>query len=169
MSTGDALRSFIEREIEMLGYELVRLDHAARGRRRIIRIFIDEPERGVTIDDCVRVTKALGLVLDASTLVQGPYNLEISSPGIDRPLTRPEHFARFAGHGARIEYADETGAKRTVIGTLGGVLDKAVRVTADGDDLSIPLAAVMKANLHGESWEVGGKEERRRHRRRKGR
>lgn len=166
MSTVDALNSVIEREVEMLGYELVRLDHAARGRRRVIRVFIDEPERGVTIDDCVRVTKALGLVLDASSLVQGPYNLEVSSPGIDRPLTRPEHFSRFAGHGARIEYADEAGAKRTVIGELAGVSGGVVKVVVEGVDTAVPLAAVIRANLHGETWEIGRKQERRRHRRR---
>jgi ribosome maturation factor RimP len=169
MSAGDALHSVVEREVEMLGYELVRLDQASRGRRRVVRIFIDEPERGVTIDDCVRVTKALGLVLDASPVIDGPYTLEVSSPGIDRPLTRPEHYARFTGHGARIEYMDEAGTKRTVIGRLSGVSGGAVTIDVDGSDLTIPVESVHKANLHGETWEIGGKDERRRHRRDRGR
>jgi len=168
MSTGDALNSVIEREIELLGYELVRLDSFARGRRRVLRIFIDEPERSVTIDDCVRVTKALGLVLDASDLIPGPYNLEVSSPGIDRPLVRPEHFTRFAGHGVRIEYAERDGAKRTVIGELAGLAGGIITVREGGAESAIPLAAVLKANLHGETWEIGKKHERRRHRRSKG-
>lgn len=166
MSTEDALRQVVEREVEMLGYELLRLDHAARGRRRVIRVFIDEPERAVTIDDCVRVTKALGLVLDASSLVQGSYTLEVSSPGVDRSLTKPEHFARFAGHGARIEYTDEAGEKRTVIGELASISGGALRILTAGTEQAIPLAAIAKANLHGESWEIGGKGERRGGRRR---
>ncbi|MDD3642745.1 MAG: ribosome maturation factor RimP [Candidatus Krumholzibacteria bacterium] len=169
MSADDALRSVIEREVEMLGYELVRLDQYARGRRSVIRIFIDEPERAVSIDDCVRVTRALGLVLDASSMIAGPYNLEVSSPGIDRPLTRAEHFVRFAGHGARIEYADEAGAKRTVIGELAGISGGSVRITVGGAGLEIPLASVLKANLHGETWEIGGKQERPKRGRRDGR
>jgi ribosome maturation factor RimP len=169
MSAGDALHSVIEREVEMLGYELVRLDQTSRGRRRIVRIFIDEQERGVTIDDCVRVTKALGLVLDASSIIEGPYTLEVSSPGIDRPLTRPDHFTRFAGHGARIEYRDGEGTKRTAVGRLAGVRDGTVTIAVDGSDLAIPIGDVLKANLHGETWEIGGNKERRRHRRGKGR
>jgi len=162
MQREDPLASIIEREVELLGFELVRLDLFTRARRRIVRIFIDEPERGVTIDDCVAVTKALGLVLDGADLFTGPYNIEVSSPGADRPLVKPEHFKRFAGHGARIEYAAAEGLKQTVTGEIVGLRGDGVVVRAEGGEISIPFAGIIRANLHGESWPIDRKREPRR-------
>lgn len=162
MQREDPLASLIEREVELLGYELVRLDLFRRGRRRVIRIFIDEPERSVTIEDCVRVTKSLGLVLDGSELMAESYNLEVSSPGIDRPLVKPEHFARFVGHGVRIEFTDAAGEKRTLTGEIGSLSGDDVIVRSDGVETSIPLAGIIRANLHGEAWPIERKRERRR-------
>lgn len=148
MEPDKELKELIERELGVLGYEMVQAEAFFSGRRKALRIFIDRPEASVTIDDCVRVTKALGLVLDATETVPGPYNLEISSPGFARPLTKPAHFARFRGERARVEHLDDAGVKSTSIGAIADATEIAVTVSVDGVDRVIPHARIVKANLH---------------------
>ncbi len=142
-----ALTELVEREIELLGYELIKMEAFFSGRRKALRIFIDRPESPVTIDDCVRVTKALGLVLDAAETVPGPYNLEISSPGSERPLTKPAHFARFRGERSRVEYLDDEGKKTTAIGTIEDSSETVVTLSVDGAARVVPQARIVRANL----------------------
>ena len=141
------LRELVEREIELLGYELVKVEAFSSGRRKALRIFIDRAEAPVTIDDCVRVTKALGLVLDAAETIPGPYNLEISSPGFARPLTKPAHFARFRGERSRVEYVDDGGKKTTAIGTIEDSNETGVTLAVDGATRVVPYERIVKANL----------------------
>jgi len=144
------LECFVSGELDALGYELVKLEAYFTGRRKTLRLFIDRPDGEVTIDDCVRATKALGLVLDGVATVPGPYNLEISSPGAARPLTKPAHFARFRGERARVEYLDEAGGKVTAVGTITGSSDEAVALTVDGIECVIAFEKILKANLKPE-------------------
>jgi ribosome maturation factor RimP len=148
MEPDKELAELIERELDVLGYELVKMEALFSGRRKALRIFIDRPEVPVTIKDCIRVTKALGLVLDATETVPGPYNLEISSPGSARPLTKPAHFARFRGERSRVEYLDDAGVKTTAIGAIVDASETAVTVSADGVERIVPYARIVKANLH---------------------
>ena len=148
MEPDKELNELIERELGVLGYELVKTEALFSGRRKALRIFIDRPEEPVTIHDCIRVTKALGLVLDATETVPGPYNLEVSSPGSARPLTKPAHFARFRGERSRVEYLDDAGVKSTAIGAIVDASEAAVTISADGVDRVIPHARIVKANLH---------------------
>jgi ribosome maturation factor RimP len=165
MQPDKELRELIERELDLLGYELVQAEAFFSGRRKALRIFIDRPETPVTIEDCIRVTKALGLVLDATETVPGPFNLEVSSPGLARPLTKPAHFARFRGERSRVEYLDDAGAKTTAIGPIADADDAAVTVTVDGIDRVIPHARIVKANLHPANQGVQEPEGRRQPRR----
>jgi len=148
------LEDLVSRELENLGYELVKIESPVRGRRRIIRLFIDHPERGVTIDDCVRVSKAIGFALDGEEAVSGPYNLEVSSPGINRALTKPAHYERFAGHTARIERAAGRGRKETQTGSIVGVEEETVTLDVAGEMKRIAFSTILRANLHGETWEI---------------
>jgi ribosome maturation factor RimP len=159
------LEDFVSWELEQLGYELVKLEMPVRGRRRIIRLFIDRPDKNVTIDDCVQVTKAIGFVLDGEDVIPGPYNLEVSSPGINRSLTKPAHFQRFSGRTARIEHTVENGKKETLIGTIVESDDETVTLRVAGEVKRIAFVEILKANLHGERWEIpktkrGGKRHR---------
>lgn len=154
------LEEFLDRELEQLGYELVKLDMAYRGRRKIIRAFIDHPERDVTLDNCVQVTKAVGFVLEGENFIIGPYNLEVSSPGINRPLTKREHFERFCGKVARIEHIKGDGAKDTFIGEITGCEGDTVTVRNGNVEKKIGLDTIVKANLHGEKWDIGKKKHR---------
>jgi ribosome maturation factor RimP len=140
------LGDLIERELGALGYELVKLESFFMGRRKVLRVFIDRSD-GVSIDDCVRVTKALGVVLDGIESIPGPYNLEVSSPGADRPLTKREHFERFLGERARVEYREEDGNKVSVRGEVAGVDADHVFLSADGEQRRIALGTILRANL----------------------
>ncbi len=148
------LEDLVSRELENLGYELIKIEIPVRGRRRIVRLFIDHPEKGVTIDDCVRVSKAIGFVLEGEGIVSGPYNLEVSSPGIKRSLTKPAHFKKFAGHTVRIEHTAGRGGKETLIGSIVDADDETVTLDTDGRMTHIGFGTILKANLHGERWEI---------------
>ena len=144
----------IARELDVLGFELVKIESSLRGRKKIIRIYIDHHERGVTLDDCVHVTKMVGFVLDGEDIMSGPYNLEVSSPGINRPLTKPEHFKRFQGREAKIVHLNEEGEKETAIGDIVDATWASVILSWKGDRIQIPFERLVKANLHGEKWKI---------------
>jgi ribosome maturation factor RimP len=157
MNPDELLDSVVEKEVGLLGFELVKLDVITRGRRRVLRLFIDSPEGNVSVGDCVKVSKAVGFVLDGEELIQGAYNLEVSSPGINRPLVKPAHFERFKGHGARVEFSPGPGEKKTLIGEIARVDGAGVVILAEGSETEVPFDRIIKANLHGEKWDIGGK------------
>ncbi|MBN2184328.1 MAG: ribosome maturation factor RimP [Candidatus Krumholzibacteriota bacterium] len=158
MSVNEQVASLVNKELEALGVELVKLDLSSRGKRSILRVFIDDPEKGVTIDDCVRVTKALGLALDGEDIIQGRYNLEISTPGMNRPLTRRDHYLRFTGKTARVEYMAGGGEKRSSIGEITGIEEDKVILTDKKGECRIEFGSIIKANLYGEKWGTGDRE-----------
>lgn len=154
MTWEERLGSKVEDELRMLGFELVKLEGSILGKKKVLRLYIDHPERGVTVDDCVHVTKVIGFMLDAESLIEGPYNLEVSSPGINRPLSKPEHFRRFTGKTAKVVLAGagEPGGSR--IGEIIGADEDSVTLSVEGEEQRIPFERISKANLHGEKWEI---------------
>jgi ribosome maturation factor RimP len=161
------LSDLIARELDALGYELVKVETFFSGRRRTISLFIDRPDEAVAIGDCVRVTKSLGLVLEGLESLPGPFNLEVSSPGFARPLTKPQHFARFRGERARVEYLDDEGAKTTAIGRIVDSSETVFTLLVDGAGRVIPFEKILKANLHPEERFAPKPEHRTREGRRK--
>ena len=157
MSGNEQVASLVNKELEALGYELVKLDVSSRGKRSILRIFIDDPEKGITIDDCVRVSKALGLALDGEDIIQGSYNLEISTPGMNRALTKREHYLRFTGKTAKVEYLTRSGEKRSSIGKIAGIEEDQVMLSNNKGEDKIEFESIMKANLYGEKWGTSDK------------
>jgi ribosome maturation factor RimP len=143
------LSELVEREVSGLGYELVKFETFFSGRRRLLRVFIDRSD-AIAIEDCVRVTKALGLVLDGFEALPGPYNLEVSSPGDNRPLTKPEHFRRFVGSRARVEFREADGKKATAHGEIVEADADSVTVSVDGAPRRIPYDGIARANLQPE-------------------
>ncbi len=129
-----------------MGYELVRV---ALSRGGTLQIMI-EPADGRTLDveDCATVSRALSAVLDVEDPISSAYTLEVSSPGIDRPLTRPKDYARWAGHLARLETAEPVEGRRRFKGTLLGLEDGIVKLRLeDGQETGVPLSAVSRAKL----------------------
>lgn len=162
MELDKRLEVIITDELDLLGYELVKLESSLTGRRRVVRLFVDHPERDIGVDDCVRISKAVGFVLDGEDVIGEPYNLEVSSPGMNRPLVKDEHFRRFAGKTAKVVAPGEGGGARTLIGRIEGVEGTDLVLTVDGREERIPIESIMKANLHGERWDVpSGKRKKR--------
>lgn len=118
------------------------------GQNRILRVFIDKPE-GVTHVECELISAKMSALLDAEDVVPGgEYQLEVSSPGVERKLIRPEHFTRFAGQKARIALREPVESQRRWEGTLTGVIDDIVTLEAGpGKTIRIRMDQIEKANL----------------------
>ncbi len=133
--------------IEPMGFELVGVEffqHGAHGAT--LRVYIDH-EQGITLDDCTAVSHQLSGVLDVEDPLPGHYDLEVSSPGIDRPLVFPEHFTRFAGSRVRIRLAEKLDGRRKLEGCLKGYASGVVTLDADDRLWEIPLNSIESARL----------------------
>src|SRR5579872_6702263 len=138
----ETLLKLLEPAIEALGYELVELEFPPH----LLRIYIDR-EGGVTVDDCEVVSRQVSAVLDVEDPIPGAYTLEVSSPGLDRPLRKEADFARFAGERAKVELALPKDGRRRFTGTLKGCEAGEVLIEVDGVDHRLPLADIDKARL----------------------
>ena len=129
-------------QLELLGVEF-----AQSGTHALLRLYIDAPGRTVTIEDCEAVSREVSSVLDVNDPIASHYTLEVSSPGIDRPLRKPADFARFAGEEADLRLRDAMGEARRVKGILRGCEDGAVLIETAAGLRTIPLDGIDKARL----------------------
>lgn len=141
----ERLLALLEPPVQALGYELVDLE-ARTGGNGLLRVYIDQ-EDGVDLDDCERVSRQLSAFLDVEEPLPGSYTLEVSSPGLDRPLRTAEHFERFAGHEAKIRLAVALDGRRNFKGKLCGVEEKDVVIAVDGQTWRLALENVASAHL----------------------
>lgn len=141
------LEPIIAPAVEAAGYRLVRL-RLMGGKRKTLQVMAERPDGGMDVEDCARLSRALSEFLDAEDPIEGEYLLEVSSPGIDRPLTRLTDFARWAGHEAKLELVapDASGRKRFK-GTLLGLEGNNVVVEAGGTRLVFAFGAIAEAKL----------------------
>ena len=140
------VQALVEPVVSSLGYELVGVEFLMQGRSGLLRVYIDA-EDGITLDDCQRVSHQLSGVLDVEDIIKGQYQLEISSPGLDRPLFTKEHFERFTGHMAKLKLTVPLNGQRKFRGTLKGVENDQLKLDVDGEEILLPLNTVDKANL----------------------
>jgi ribosome maturation factor RimP len=141
------LQALLEPVVTALGYELVGIEQVTGGRRGLVRLYIDHPP-GITVADCERVSRQVSAVLDVEDPIAGGYVLEVSSPGLDRPLYTLAHYERFAGHRARLKLRTPlAGNQHNVTGTLLGLDEDKVVMNVDGVEHRIPLAQIAKARL----------------------
>ncbi len=138
----ETLLKLLEPAIEALGYELVELEFPPH----LLRIYIDR-EGGVTVDDCEAVSRQVSAVLDVEDPIPGAYTLEVSSPGLDRPLRKEADFVRFAGEQVKLELALPKDGRRRYTGTLKRCEAGEVTVEVDGVEHTLPLADIGKARL----------------------
>ena len=144
------LQTALEHQLALLGYELVCLESAKEGRDPVLRLYVDhlEPGRSVTLDDCVAVNDGLVSWLDAMfPSLREETGLEISSPGLDRPLVKPEHYRRFAGRLCRIQARTPINGQKRFKGWIGTCTPETVILEEDGVLKSIPFEAVRQARL----------------------
>ncbi len=130
------------------GIEIVEVQLLGGGNNRVLRIFIDKPE-GVTHGDCETISLHVGTILDVEDVIPGGgYRLEVSSPGVERKLSKPADFERFSGKKAKIVLREPMNGSRRFEGILGGVKDGIIHLEVSPENsLSIPLEQVEKANL----------------------
>lgn len=144
-STGH-LQQLIEPGVTALGYELVGVEYTTQGRGSVLRVYIDS-EQGISAEDCQRVSHQVSGVLDVEDPIRGAYTLEISSPGLDRPLFTAGHFLHFTGSRAKIRLRQPLEGRRNFSGILRGVQGEQVLIEDEGVEFSLPLANIDKARL----------------------
>jgi ribosome maturation factor RimP len=153
----DSLERDLEAQIEALGYELVELERVGTKARPILRIRVDRvgttPGNGVTVAECAKVSRALEEYLDAAQGLSDKYLLEVSSPGVERPLRRRAEFERFTGWpvSVKLHRKMETYGKRIegeLCGVSGEGAEEVIRLRLDdGSEVSVPRAEIARANL----------------------
>ena len=144
--TGDELAKLLEPTVERLGYELADLEVRLGGKGGMVRVFIDKPE-GIDLDDCEKVSLAVSALLDVEDPVPGNYSLEVSSPGLDRKLTKIEHFQRFEGETVKVQMRFPIEGRRRFRGTLVSSNDENIVLEVDGESHSLPLKTIDTARL----------------------
>jgi ribosome maturation factor RimP len=144
----DRLAALLQPVVENLGYELWELEYAGGRGNAVLRVYIDTAaEAGVTIEDCERVSRAVSEVLDAADPVPGNYTLEVSSPGVERPLRIARHFAPYAGETVFVEMTEAIDARRRFKGRLLAADDATIEVEVDGRTHRLPIAGIRRAHL----------------------
>ena len=148
-----ALTSLIEPEVEALGYGLVRVAMIGGGSDPTLQVMAERPDtRQLALADCEKISRALSEKLDALEAegrdpIEGGYRLEVSSPGIDRPLTRPNDFRDWAGHEARLKLAETVEGANQVSGTIQGVNGDIISIASPKGTRAIPFTAIQSAKL----------------------
>jgi ribosome maturation factor RimP len=142
----DTLVALLAPLVEGLGYELWELEYAPGRGNGLLRLYIDAPA-GIAVDDCERVSRAVSEVLDAADPVPGQYTLEVSSPGLERPLRTEAQFARFVGETVFVELAQPLDGRRRFKGPLAEAGAGTVMVDVDGRRWALPIAGIRKAHL----------------------
>lgn len=132
--------------VEALGYELVGIEYISQGKHSVLRLYIDS-DKGVVVDDCAAVSHQVSGVLDVEDPIKGTYHLEVSSPGLDRPLFDEKHYERFTGHRAKIQLTAPLDGRRKFQGILLGLKEGKVAISVEGDEYLLPFASIDKANL----------------------
>ena len=161
-----SLQKLIEPAIAALGYELVGTEYLPQGKHSLLRIYIDTPE-GIKVEDCERVSHQVSGLLDVEDSIQGQYSLEVSSPGLDRPLFKVEHFDRFAGQQIKVRLklplmgqgvsqgSGQANSQRNFTGKLLGTREGIVLLQVDAEEkggeaareLALPLESIEAARL----------------------
>lgn len=132
--------------IEDMGFELVRV-RLMSGKSTILQIMADKPEGGIEVDDCAEISQAVSAILDVEDPILDEYTLEVSSPGIDRPLTRLKDFEMFEGYEAKIETGEMIDGRRRFKGELAGVEDDEVLINVDEGTIGLKFDWLSDAKL----------------------
>lgn len=141
-----ALRSLLEPGVQAMGCELVDVEFAGSGPRMTLRVYIDKPG-GVTVDDCADVSRQLSAILDVEDPLPGSYLLEVSSPGLDRPLVTADDFRRYVGETVKVQLHQPLAGRKRFKGRLLEATDERVTLDVDGERFDLVLADVERARL----------------------
>lgn len=146
MAKNAVLNELLEPVVSGLGYELVGIEYLPQGRRSLLRIYIDQ-EKGIAVEDCEAVSRQVSAVMDVEDPIKGEYTLEVSSPGLDRPLFIEAHYKRFIGEKAKIRLHSPINGQRKFMGVLVDAVDGKILLSVEGNTIELPLDEIEKANL----------------------
>ncbi|ABL01854.1 protein of unknown function DUF150 [Candidatus Ruthia magnifica str. Cm (Calyptogena magnifica)] len=145
----DKITHLIELVIKDMCYELVGIEYVASGKHSILRVFIDTDKKGVGVNDCEKVSRQLSSIFDVEEPISGQYTLEVSSPGIERPLFHKEHYQRFLGANVKLRMVRPIDGRRNFFGVIGCVneADNTFELVGELDLVILDIDLIEKANL----------------------
>lgn len=144
------LRALLEEE----AFDLWDLEVTFQSGRMVVQVTVERPGGGVTLDHCTYWNRKFGRYLEAEDVIKGPYVLEVGTPGIERTLTRPEHYARFVGSSLEVKLHDPRDGRRTFRGELRAAGPESIVVEdQEAGTVSLPHAAIRKSHLIVDPWE----------------
>ena len=143
----DRVERLIAPSLVDMGYVVVRVMLTGQARPTLQVMAERADGRGMTVDDCAEISRVVSALLDVEDPVRGAYTLEVSSPGIDRPLVKPRDFARFTGHVAKVETRKPIDGRKRFRGTVVEASERSVRLGIEGGEVELPFDAIEKAKL----------------------
>ena len=142
----DGLESLFAPIVQGLGFSLWGVVLRSSQHHALVRIFIDHDD-GITVDNCSEVSHQLSGILDVEDPISVAYTLEVSSPGLERPLMKREHFEQYVGHTIKVRLSWAVEERKNFLGTLAKINDEDIMMDVDGEVVEFPLSAVKRANL----------------------
>nr|WP_232846552.1 ribosome maturation factor RimP [Amphritea pacifica] len=140
------LQELIEPSVVALGYQLWGIEMISQGRHSMLRIYIDA-EQGIGVEDCASVSRQVSGILDVEDPISGEYTLEVSSPGMDRPLFTLEQYQAFVGHVVQLKLRMPFEGRRRFKGILSGIEDEDIVLVVDQEEYLLPIDHIEKANI----------------------
>ena len=137
----------LEPSLKLMGYDLVRVQISG-SQQKTMQIMVERRDKaGMTVDDCADISREVSVILDVVKPLKGAYDLEVSSPGIDRPLVRPADFEHYAGFDAKIEMEDAIDGRKKFKGQLLGIEQGLVKISSDKETHELPVSDIRRAKL----------------------
>ena len=146
MLVADALTELLAPTVQGLGYELLGIERSSGNGGALVRLYIDS-EDGIGIEDCERVSRQVSDWLDVEDAIHGEYTLEVSSPGLDRPLFKREHYEAHVGADVKLRLKRAIDGRRRVAGRLAGTTDETVTIEMGEESIVVPYGDVERARL----------------------
>ena len=140
------LWDLFEPVVNGMGFDLIEIEHFPNPKHGVLRLFIDR-EGGVTIDDCADVSRQISALIDVEDPIRGQFNLEVSSPGLDRPLRRLKDFQRFTGSLVKLKTVMPLEGQRNFKGRLLEANEEVLVIETDTEEISLPMNAIEKARI----------------------
>ncbi len=146
MSRKEELEQIIEPAVSVLGFEMLGIEYVSQGRHSLLRVYIDS-ENGVNVDNCADASRQISAILDVEDPIKGEYTLEVSSPGIDRPLFKPSHFDKVVNETVAVRLSVPKEGRRKFKGELVAVDDTGITMVIDDENYDIAFSEIEKAHL----------------------
>ncbi|HKM14483.1 MAG TPA: ribosome maturation factor RimP [Marinospirillum sp.] len=147
MSSKDKLlEQLIEPVVQSLGFEFWGLEFSGRGQHTLLRIYI-ESDQGISVDNCAQVSRQVSALMDVEDPIESEYTLEVSSPGMDRPLFKLDHYQRYTGHQVQLKLRLAYEGQRKFVGLLKGIEDDEIILQVDEDEYCFPFETIDQASI----------------------